>query len=265
MVRYLFPKKEPVEIPSRYLRGLHVQKGTFQNRPVYRLSAQGIPSSKAVLFIHGGAGMMPPTTFHFDFVNRLARNIQAPVYVVMYPLADQANAIESYTWVRDYFDSIADQHSEFYVIGDSAGANLTAALGQDRKEKIKGVVLISPACGLDHWEAMAPFEKRDILLSKKLLTLMLAHWGKGVDISDYRMNPSYVDYQGFPDTLLFYGKNELLYGVMAGYLNRLSKAGVNVTCYEGQIHCHDWPLAQMFPESQQALQTICSFIDKHAF
>ncbi|MBP3853197.1 MAG: alpha/beta hydrolase [Erysipelotrichaceae bacterium] len=250
--------------PDKKGNELRVKKERFEDGDVYVCESRYNPDAKkAVLFVHGGGGILPPTDYHYDFAIKLAQSLSCPVHFARYPLVPQANAVQSLSWLETYYQNMESRYEQLYIVADSAGANLACALCRQPREKVKGVVLISPAAGLDRRkEKLAPFEKRDIVLEMRFLDDMAAQWGKEMELTDFAINPLYVDYHHFPETLLFYGKHEMFYGVMADLLEKMKESPNDITCYEGQIHCHDWVLAQMFEESRQALKQIVAFIER---
>lgn len=206
---------------------------------------------------------MPPTPLHFEIAVSIVEKTGVSLHFPMYPLAPKANCAEAVAWLEDWYETYVKRvpDKKFYVIGDSAGAGLSTALCSGGRKQVEGVVLISPAAGLDQKERyMARYEKRDILLSMKLMDNIAGLWGRGVEMTDWKLNSAYVDYHGFPKTMIIYGGREMFAGTIPLLTKKMLAAGVDLSVYKGKIHCHDWALAQCFPESRQVLKYVCAFI-----
>ena len=206
---------------------------------------------------------MQPTTLHFNMAVSLSEKTGCPLYFAMYPLAPKANAKGAVKWLKAWHKHIIKENPsrDYYVIGDSAGANLSAVLCSGGIEKVKGVVLISPVPRIDEMEKyMSKYEERDILLSMNLLKNIAGHWGKDMDMKDPNINISFVDFCDFPKTMLIYGGREIFAGAITELIGKMKSSGVELTAYKGEIHCHDWVLASALPESKRMMSEICNFI-----
>lgn len=268
MKNQMKPQKEPIEFPEKYKKRVAIAKEAFQGRPVYTLrSKKELMSYREILFLHGGGGLMPPTSLHFETAVSIVEETGTLLHFLMYPLAPKANCAEAVAWLEAWYENRTKQvpHKKFFVMGDSAGAGLSAALCSGGRKQAEGVILISPAAGLDEKERyMTRYEEHDILLSMKMMDTIAGLWGKGMELTDWRLNSSYVDYNGFPKTMIIYGCREMFAGTIPLLTQKILEAGVDLSVYKGEIHCHDWVLAQSFPESRQALKHICAFIEDGA-
>lgn len=264
MSKEMRPQKEPVSFHDRYNKRVNIVQEVYKGRPVYTLNPKGrIVPDREIVFIHGGGGVMPPTTLHMDVAVSIVEQTGIPVNFLMYPLAPEANCALAFSWLEDWYEERRKHlpNKGFYVIGDSAGAGLSAALCHGGRAQVAGVVLISPGAALDEKEKyMAPYEEHDVLLSMDLMDTISQQWGKGMDITDWRINPAYVDYTGFPKTMIIYGGNEMFAGTIHLMVKKIEDAGVELNVYKGEIHCHDWALVQLLPEAKEMLEIICEFV-----
>ena len=64
--------------------------------------------------------------------------------------------------------------------------------------------------------------------------------------------------------LIYAGEDEILCDETIQFVEKAKDAGVNVTLRigEGMFHCYP-AMAPLFPEAIQALEEICSFINKY--
>ena len=60
--------------------------------------------------------------------------------------------------------------------------------------------------------------------------------------------------------MIIYGGREMFAGTIPVFKEKMSEANINLSLIKGEIHCHDWPLAQFLPESKEALKVIADFI-----
>ncbi len=264
MERQILSQRESVDFPAKYKRRVHIHKQIYQDRPIYTISPKGnMDQDKAMIFLHGGGGMMPPTALHFDMAVTLSKRVGCLLYFVMYPRAPQANAKEAVKWLNAWYEHITQESRSrtYYIIGDSAGANLSAALCSGGVENMNGVILISPVPGIDEIENyMSEYEEHDILLSLNLIRNIAACWGKDMDMKDPDINISFVDFSRFPKTMLIYGGGEMFAGAIEELVETMRGAGADLAVYKGEIHCHDWVLASAFPESKRMMSEICNFM-----
>lgn len=269
MKNQMKPQKEPIEFPEKYKKRAAITKEVYQGRPIYTLRPRKeLMSDREIIFLHGGGGLMPPTSLHFETAVSIVEETGAPLHFPMYPLAPKANCADAVAWLEEWYENKIKQtpHKRFFVIGDSAGAGLSTALCSGGRKQVEGVVLISPAAGLDQKERyIARYEKHDILLSMELMDLIAGLWGKGMEMTDPRLNSAYVDYHGFPKTMIIYGGREMFSETIPLLTQKMTKAGVDLTVYRGEIHCHDWALVQCFPESRLVLKHICAFVKGGAY
>ena len=264
MEQQIRSQRESVDFPAKHKRRVHIHKQIYQDRPIYTIFPKGnMDQDKVMIFLHGGGGIMPPTALHFNMAVKLSKRVGCPLYFVMYPRAPKANAKEAVKWLKAWYRHIIQESRsrKYYIIGDSAGANLSAALCSGGVEEMKGVILISPVPRIDEIEKyMSKYEEHDILLSMNLLKNIAACWGKNMDMKDSDINISFVDFSRFPKTMLIYGGREIFAGAIEELVEKMRGAGIDLAVYNGEIHCHDWVLASAFPESKRMLSEICNFI-----
>lgn len=263
-LNFLKTKERPTDLPKFMYKELRVTKTIFEQRPMFRLTRKEGSNGRAVLFLHGGGGMFPPTIFHYKLAQRLAQNSRAEVFFPFYPLAPEATVDESAEWVFKAYDEVLKEYGadKVTVIGDSAGALLAARLVGHTARKPRGVVLISPVTGTDNNdEAYVKAKENDVLLSEFIIGMSAKHWGKDIPLSDGRMNAEYTDFTGYPPTLLFYGTGEMFAPHMDRLIANIKKSGAHIKVYAGKGMCHDWAIISSIPEGRRALKRMCKFVN----
>ena len=236
---YIESKHRAEDIPKFLYKKFNVIKTNLDGRWVFKIQPKNSQTDKVILFLHGGGGMMCPTYLHYKMAERLVKNTGAVMYFPFYPLAPEATVLDTMAWVKKLYEMILEQHrpENITFIGDSAGAFLAARLCSLTPHKPNGVVMISPAIGMDKYDsAMQEAEKNDILLSKSLVDMFAKYWGKGVALDSPDIDPEYIDYSNFPPVLLYYGTNEMFYPNMHALISNIRKYGVRLEVHEGKAY-----------------------------
>lgn len=258
---------EVIKLPRFMYSGLDVKEVSFEGFTLHRIHADKpkCTSKKAVLFLPGGGGMARATNLHYDTAKALAIRTGAEVIIAHYPLAPKHNARDALEWLEKlyYYVLLKDYKAEDIVfMGDSAGANLELSLTYRLKDKPGRLIVISPACGLENGrnrDIRLEMEPYDPVLTVAMNDLIAEHWCRNVPLDSPDISPEYIDYEGFPPMLLFYGTHELFYPHVRNYVKQLKGSGVQLTGIE-QPMCHDWPLVKYFPEAREALITMVNWI-----
>jgi acetyl esterase/lipase len=262
---YLNRKFRAYDVPDFFYKRFNTKKTEFKMRPLFRIRPKGKTSENVILFIHGGGGMICPTALHYRFAAKLVRKTGAVMYFPFYPLGPEASIDESMAWLDKLYNDILKHHSpeNITIIGDSAGASLAISLCRRNEIRPKGIILISPAVGIDRNDGkMKEMEKDDVILSLKTIELTKKYWIKDADLENADFNTLSVDYSGFPPIQLYYGTAELFYPYIDALIERIRSGGVRVKAFEGEGLCHDWVLLGMIPEARKAFERICNFISE---
>lgn len=265
-LEYIKTKHRATDIPKFLYKKFNVDKTNLDGRFVFKIQPKKLQNDKVILFLHGGGGMMCPTYLHYKMAERLVKKTGAVMYFPFYPLAPEATVLDTMAWVKKLYEMILKKHKSENItfIGDSAGAFLAARLCSLTSHKPNGVVMISPALGMDKYNSeMAEAEKKDILLSKSLVDMFAKYWGKGVALDSPDIDVEYIDYSGFPTTMLYYGTNEMFYPNIGALINNIKKYGVEFEVHEGKGLCHDWAIAGLIPEGRKAIKEMCSFVSRN--
>lgn len=218
---------------------------------------------KIVLYIHGGAWTFEIDDLHVAFCDRIATAMQAKVYMPLYPLAPQSTCDETYAMIYKLYSQIAAGGKEIYVMGDSAGGNITLGLVHLLKEKGDalpcGIVTISPCVDMTFSNTeMEEVEKSDPSLriygAKTCATL----WAGEKSLSDPLLSPINADVSGYPKTLIFYGTNDIVYPDGLEFYEKMAAAGENVTLVRAEGLFHVFPIYEL-PERDFAISKIAEF------
>lgn len=263
MFEFIKSNHRAYDLPQFLYKHMNVQKIEFNGRLLFKIQPKSNATSKVILFIHGGGGMMSPTLLHYRFAERLIKNTGATLYFPFYPLGPEATINESMSWLDGVYQEVSKNHDshDITIIGDSAGAALSVSVCRRTQSKPKNVVLISPSVGIDKEDGkMEELEKNDVILSVKTIELVKKYWIGDTDIADGDFNTLKSDYTDFPPMQLYYGTNEIFYAYIGELIDNIKSAGAEIETFEGEGLCHDWVLIGIIPEGRMAVEQICEFI-----
>ncbi|WP_317932469.1 alpha/beta hydrolase [Halioxenophilus sp. WMMB6] len=230
--------------------------------------------SRRVLYLHGGSWMAGSSSSHRPLIARLAVATGCPVLAVNYRLAPEfpfpaglEDAIHAFQWLAGHSPEGEQPADKLFIMGDSAGGNLTLAsmlaLKQGGKRLPDAAVVFSPAANLEYERAEAQeLDPRDPILNAKLLPFIVANYvQEQANLKDPLVSPLYGDLAGLPPTLLQVGDAEILYDDGCSFAEAANAQG-------SQVQLSVWPdmphvfqgFAPLLPEAVQAIDELANFI-----
>lgn len=227
----------------------------------------GDDSAKSnVLYIHGGAYVMEITEFHVKFCDRLARELDAKVYIPLYPLAPDEDYRDAFPFMEKVYEEIAEQNKKFYIMGDSAGGGFTLAFTQTLRDAGRimpdKIVLISP--WLDVTMSNPESEKyndSDLLLDNYGLRKCGELWAGDLDPKDPRISPLFGEMRGLPPALSFVGTAEVMYPDVTELHRKMKEAGVCSKLVYGNGMWHIFSVFDL-PEGKESMKIIKEFVNE---
>lgn len=257
------------EKPPGWLKiACRVRRYSFRGFPVYAIRAKRTAqkSGKAVLFLHGGGGMSRPTALHYDTARRIASQTGAVILLPFYPLAPSHTVRDALRWLEDLYRALCRKYNtkDIVFMGDSAGANLCLSLAGRSADKPSGLIIISPAFGLQDGkprDIRLRAEKRDPVLSVEMNDLIAANWCRGIPLDSPDISPEFVDYTGFPPMLFIYGTHELFYPHVKKGIRKIRERGADIETF-GRALCHDFALCAFFREGREAIRKMSEWINR---
>lgn len=234
---------------------------SFCSNDVYTLSNGDYEN--IVLYIHGGAWVFEISEEHVTFCDELPELLNAKVYMPLYPLAPDATYEQAYKMLFELYCTLLNQKKPIYIMGDSAGANLTLCLTRLIKESgykmPEKLVVISPCADMSFSNpAMTAIDKIDPILSPYGCRECAKLWANGEPLDSPVLSPLYADVSGYPDTLFFHGTSDILYPDAVLFNKKLNASGVNTTFVSGEGLFHVFPTYNI-PEKTFALELIRQF------
>ncbi|MGB9222599.1 alpha/beta hydrolase [Mycobacterium sp.] len=224
--------------------------------------AQGVSSTRAILYLYGGAFLTCGLNTHRSLVTRLSKAADAAVLNVGYrkmPSHGIAAAIDDGISGLRWLQELGYDGDRIVVAGDSAGGYLAfmTALSARRSDLAKpaGIAAISPFTDADPVPKLCHRNARKCsMFTGGALAMFARYLGDAV-------SPVDADLSELPPVAIHASSDELLLPDAELMAKRLATRGIrcDLHLWDGQIH--DFPLAaDILPEGRRALRYIGEFI-----
>lgn len=224
-------------------------------------------SDRLLIFIHGGAFISGPAQHHWNTVKEIVKKIDCKIWMCDYPKAPE-NEI---TKISENIDAIYSEAQKNYeanqisILGDSVGGTLATALVQRlilKKLKLPAkLILVTPVMDASMSNPkIKTFEKIDPMLSKKGVLSAKKMCAGNKDLKDQMISPLYGNFVGFPITVLFLAKKDILYPDAKLAEIKMKKNNVNMKVIEGENMPHIWPFLPVMKEAKTSLNQMIQLI-----
>jgi monoterpene epsilon-lactone hydrolase len=239
--------------------------------PCEWVSAPGVATDRAILYVHGGAYTVGSLATHRRHVAQLSAAAGARVLNVDYRLAPEhphPAAVDDAVTAHRWLTTVAAIPPERVVVcGDSAGGGLAVATLlalRDAGDPLPaGAALISPWTDLTLSGASHDTRLHlDPMCSRASLSPSVdAYVGAG-DPKAPLVSPAHADLGGLPPLLIHVGDHETLLDDSSMLADRAVAAGVDVELWVAPEMIHVWHLfAGIVPESDVALTEMGHWIE----
>ena len=223
---------------------------------------------KTLLYFHGGAYVALPLTYHWRFLNKVAKHTGMRIIVPMYPLAPVHTYREAFPPLLNLYDYLRDEAGVSHIIlmGDSAGGGLAAAfcelLAKKKMQQPHRLILLSPWVDLTMTNPELPkYDEVDPLLGAVGQKEMALQWAGGDDLNNFLLSPLRGDVSGLRNVDIYTGTRELLYPDCMAFYHKLDDAGVTTSIHVGHGLNHVYPFYPT-PEAKRAVEEICKLLTK---
>ncbi|APM41277.1 esterase [Clostridium kluyveri] len=230
-----------------------------------------------IIYSHGSSWIGGSLNTHDNICRKLSQNTNAIVISVDYWLAPEnpfpAGLNDVYAvlqWTYKNAESINGNSAHIALVGDSSGANLSAATSLIERDKdgshIACQVLVYPSTNIFELNSRSwSYFANDFNLS---MTDMQKYISLYVPKKEDRINPYASpllakNFKGLPDTLIITAEFDPVRDEGEAYAKKLKEAGVKVvvTRYKGVTHGF-LLMNQITSESDKALNEISSYLQK---
>ncbi|OAL32579.1 hypothetical protein AYO20_07889 [Fonsecaea nubica] len=216
--------------------------------------------SHIILYLHGGAGTGGSPSSHRKLAGHLAKVASCVALLPDYRLVPEdpfpaglEDCLSTYKWVLDQ----GFKPSRIAVAGDSAGANLTAALLLKLKEQglsfPGAAALLSPWLDMENLGESRQFNfEHDALAG--LATASTALYCQGTSPKNPFANPLYGDFTGAPPLFVSAGGWDTLLSDALTLAEKAKAVGVDVTLHVAPEMQHDYHF--MVGRAPEATETV---------
>lgn len=212
----------------------------------------GGATQPCLIYMHGGAWMQGSPETHWDITAAIAGRNRQTVVSVDYALAperpfpagiDQCVAVAH--WVRANAASLGIDPARIAVGGDSAGANLAAAMALDLRGSglaLTGQLLVYPACDFDMTRpSMIENANAPLLNTRGMPTVNAMYCPDPADLKNPRAAPLLAEsHAGLPPAFVAVAQFDPLRDSGLAYAEALERAGVAVTLDRGEGLIHGY-------------------------
>lgn len=227
-----------------------------------------------LLFLHGGGWVQGSLKSHHSLCGKLAQQSGLRVISYDYVLAPEHkfpdlpdDVMRVYHALLDGAGGLGVRADQLIVGGDSAGANLTAALmhdlGRTGAERPMAQLLIYPAIdGRLTSRSMMVLADQPLLPKDRINWYIDSYLPTGHDRVDPRVSPLFSDHlPGQPQTLILAAGHDPLWDDGLSYAEKLEQAGVPVTLlkYPGQVHGF-LSLTKVIPQGRDAIAKVAVWL-----
>lgn len=257
---------ESPEPPKRLKKRFSIIKEEFNNQCYYVMKPLGNVSEKHIFFLHGGGYVYEINSLHWNFLEKILKDLRCTVTIPIYPLMPNHHGKEIFEMIVPIYEKIISEvkPENVVIMGDSAGGGISLALAELlKKEDLPqpgNIILISPVLDMSFTNPeIHEVEKLDPILSVKSLNEIGILYGGDRGTKHYLVSPIYGDFNGLGKISLFIGTNDILYPDAKRFKNMAAEEGIKINYYEYPEMIHVWPLL-IFPESKKAREQIIEII-----
>jgi acetyl esterase/lipase len=208
-------------------------------------------STAALLYFHGGGWVSGDLDSHLELCVRLAEASGCRVVIVDYRLAPEhrfpaalEDGIAAVEWLWAHGSRLLIDQRRLGVCGDSAGANIAAALCHLLKERggppLALQVLLCPILdGIGNSESRRAYSEGYLLDAATLANDLLHYCPPELDRCDPRLSPLHsADFSGLPPAHIHTAEFDPVRDEGCLYAEKLTRAGCPVVyrCHPGMIH-----------------------------
>jgi acetyl esterase/lipase len=253
--------------------GTHCESGVMAGVPSERVTVGEIGGDEVILLVHGGGFNAGSRTTHRELAARLSLAAGVHVMTFDYRLAPEhpfPAGLDDAVAVYRALISGSTKPNEIILFGDSAGANLAAAmllaLRAHGDPLPRAAVLTSPWLDLSlSGESMETHRDIDPVTTRAGLQRAVDFYLDGAQHNaqptDPLVSPLFADLTGLPPLLIQVGDQEILLSDAMRFAEKAEAMGVDVTLevWPGMWHTwHGW--AATLPEALEAIDAIGQYV-----
>ena len=256
-------------LPKAIKKSYKTESFVSQGKNVVTFEKEEKVSSQHIVFLHGGAYIFEIAGAHWSLVQEIVKRTSVRMSVVDYPLGPESKYQDTFNMLGDSYDTLVNKYpdDDFIFMGDSAGGGLALAFNQKliveqyKKLPIK-LILLSPWIDLTMSNPeISKYIKDDLILSLTMLKNGAEMYAGSAELKNPLLSPINGSMKGLPETLVFYGTNEVLYPDGLKWKEQMSHKN-DFHFREFKDMQHDWAIFPI-PERATVINEVCTFIEKN--
>ncbi|MBQ9186026.1 MAG: alpha/beta hydrolase, partial [Bacteroidales bacterium] len=200
---------------------------------------------------------------HIEFCDKLARKMNAKVYMPLYPILLKSTCLDAFRFLQGVYAEVLREGKPVVLMGDSSGGGLALAFAESLRDSgvpmPEGLVLLSPWIDVTMTNPAIPsLEESDFILSAYGLAGLGKLWAGELDVRDSRVSPLYGSMAGLPPTLIFCGTDEILRPDITLLHEKMKAAGTKSRLVIGEGLWHVFPSYDI-PERDICIEMIATW------
>jgi acetyl esterase/lipase len=203
MQKHVAPPKKSL------LKAFDVLQFEISNHTVFKI--QNCSIDKILIYLPGGGFIQPILGFHWNMIEKLAKQTGYTIFVGEYPLTPKCNVDDALDFTQKLYDLVRRKYPSAQVIvaGDSAGGNLTLSFSQYTDRLPDKLICLSPLVDFTTNNPLIyEIEKHDTIVATTSL-FEIAEWYRGKhDLSEPILSPINGNYPEEMNVLLISGTRD---------------------------------------------------------
>ena len=257
--RYEFPEGFEVKVPVRETECMGLQCFWMNEHE---------DSKYLIFYLPGGGFLHMPKVFHWRFLDRVAQETGAEIFVPIYRRLPQCTVEDAYPQLVDLYKQIAESRPGRKIIlsGDSAGGNISLVIAEhlilEGYRQPDEIIPMSPATGYTlkgHEEEFAPYQKACPTMSAVGCNGLGLAWANGHDMERWQVAPVYGNTKGMGRTTIFVGDREIFFPSCRAMYEVLQRDGVESELIVGRGMNHVYPVMPI-PDAKKARKKYCEIV-----
>ncbi|MCR4656734.1 MAG: alpha/beta hydrolase [Lachnospiraceae bacterium] len=231
-------------------------------------------TAPAVLFMHGGAFMLPALPYHYRLAEAVALRTGCTVFFTLQHLGPKyalplpiREAYEVYGYLLQNGKDLKIDTGRIVAMGDSSGGTMTAALSLLAREHgitpPAGQVLLYPSIGLDH-ETQSMKDYRDVpVVNSEAIEAYHRMLRSDKDAAEFFVHPaSAASLENLPPAYVETAEFDALRDEGIEYAGLLEKNGCDVTLNRTKGTVHAFDMAKDSRVLAEAMDQRMAFINR---
>ncbi|WEV71013.1 alpha/beta hydrolase [Lactobacillus sp. ESL0785] len=185
----------------------------------YCLNKYATARGRVVFYLHGGGFWQQPTYFHYAFLVKLARHLQAQIIMPIYPKIPTYNVFETEPMVLHTYQQLLEtgvKPNQIVLMGDSAGGGLSLVLLEQLQklhyQQPRQAILFSPWLDVQtNNPKMTMIQRYDHLLTAADLQLRGRLYAGKLKTDNPLVSPLYGNLTGLAPLYVFSGTHDILH------------------------------------------------------